>query len=97
MRKPRSPAWTPPDFDHADVTAIQAVYEGIADPAQQRRALTWIIEGAALTYDQPFRSDADGGDRETTFALGRMFVGQQVVKLMKLSPAVVAQLRKSND
>jgi hypothetical protein len=59
--------------------AIKAVNAGNANEGQQRIALRWIIEMAAGTYDQPFRPGV-GGDRDTAFACGRMFVGQQIVK-----------------
>ena len=95
-RKPRDPAWIPALYEPADVEALQAVYGGVATPYQQRRALDWIINSAAETYGEAFRSEADGGDRETTYALGRVFVGRQVVKLLKLSPEFTAALRKKN-
>ena len=44
----------------------------------------WIIEIAAMTYDQPFRPGGPEGERETVFACGRQFVGQQIVKQMRL-------------
>ena len=95
-RKPRDPAWIPANYEPADVEAIKALHDGTADSHQQRRALNWIIETAALTYDMPFRSDADGGERDTSFALGRVFVGQQIVKLLKMSPQLIATLRNKN-
>lgn len=46
-------------------------------------ALRWIIETAAGTYDMSFRAGPDG-ERETTFAEGRRFVGNQIIKQLKL-------------
>ncbi len=86
----------PVKYEAADVEALQAVQSGTADAYQQRRALDWIIETAAETYGEPFRSDADGGERDTSFALGRAFVGRQIVKMLKISPKIVAELRKKN-
>ena len=71
----------PPDWDVADASAIQALVDGIAEPEQQKRALKWIVEHAAGTYEFNFYP----GDRETAFALGRVFVGQQIVKLMRVN------------
>lgn len=93
-RKPRDQAWKPADYDLPDIAAVKAVAAGEATPDQQRRALDWIIKTAAATYDEPFRSDADGGERETNFALGRAFVGRQVVKLINMPERIVAELRK---
>lgn len=94
--KPRDNAWVPPLYEPADIEAIRAVAKGEADPAQQARAMQWIINAAAGTYELSFRSDAHGGDRETAFAEGRRFVGMQVVKLINMPPALVAQLRSKD-
>lgn len=48
----------------------------------QQRALRWIIERAAGTYDQSFTPDSP---RLTDFAEGRRFVGLQIVKLLKIN------------
>ncbi len=96
MRKPRPSPWLPADYSLGDVQAVQALYAGIADPAQQRRVLEWVINKAAETYDEPYRSDVDGGERDTAFALGKRFVGSQIVKMINMPPAVVAKLRSEN-
>jgi len=77
----------PPRYELADVSAFQALQIGNATPEQQMRALKWLIERGAGTYDHHFYPS----DRDTAFALGRAFVGQQVVKLLKLS---VGDLRR---
>ena len=97
VRKPRNPPWLPADYSYKDVVAVKAVAQGTATAEQQTRAVDWIINQAALTYDMPFRSDADGGDRDTTFALGKVFVGQQVVKLVNLPLALMETLRKKDE
>lgn len=70
----------PATYTLADASAIQALHRGDASPDQQQRALKWLIEKASNTYEFHFYP----GDRDTAFALGRGFVGQQVVKLLKL-------------
>ena len=70
----------PPPYPIAVAVAIQALVHGEADGHQQQMAMCWIIEQAAGTYDFQYYPT----DRETAFALGRAFVGQQVVKLSKL-------------
>lgn len=94
--KPRDRAWLPATYTVHDVTALQALSRGEAQPHEQKRVLDWIINNCAGTYDLSFRSDSDGGDRETAFAEGRRFVGMQVVKMVNLAPAIVAKLRESN-
>jgi len=60
---------------------MQALARGEANSDQQQRALKWLIEQAAGTYEFQFYPS----DRDTSFALGRGFVGQQIVKLLKLN------------
>ncbi len=95
--KPRPHPWLPADYRYADVMAIQAVAAGVADEGQQRRAINWIINSAAQMYEEPFRSDADGGTRDTDYALGKAKVGREVVKLINYPPELLAQLREKND
>ena len=70
----------PAGFDLADATAIQALTSGTADPDQQVRALKWIVDRAAGTYYLHYYKT----ERDTAFALGMAFVGQQIVKLSKM-------------
>lgn len=64
------------------MAAVRACASKVATPGQAFIALNWIINEVCLTYDQPYRPGADG-DRETAFACGRQFCGQQIVKVMK--------------
>lgn len=73
--------YSPALYDIADASAIQALMRGEADAYQQQRAMKWIIEQAAGTYEFQYYPS----ERDTAFALGRGFVGQQVVKLSKLN------------
>jgi hypothetical protein len=75
------PPYAPADFIPADVSALQALERGDATPEQQRRALKWIIEQAAMTYDLSYRTDT----RDHAFAAGRAFTGQQVVRMLKFN------------
>lgn len=77
------PAYEPARYDEAVLAAIKAVNAGVASADQQQLALRWIVEQACGTYDQPFRPGHDG---QTEFACGRMFAGQQIVKMLKLVP-----------
>lgn len=71
----------PPAYEKADIVAIQACVNGTADADQQRRAMDWIIREASGAYQFHFYPT----DRETAFALGRGFVGQQIVKMTRLN------------
>lgn len=76
--------WHPADYDLFDITSLQALARGEANDQQQRRALDWIITRAAMTYDEPF---VEGKPDASTYLAGRMSVGRQIVKLLKLDPA----------
>lgn len=82
MKKPVVHAPCPiPDWDVADVGAIQALARGTADPHQQVRALKWIVEKACARYEIPF----DPVNHSVTdFMCGRLFAGEQIVKLTKI-------------
>lgn len=75
----------PADYILADVMALQAMARGEAEPIQQKRVLDWLINQAAGTYEFQFYPS----ERETSFALGRAFVGQQIVKLLKFDPTIL--------
>ena len=78
--------WHPPSYEKADVGAIQALARGEAEPHQQQRALDWIINTAAQTYDEPYRPDSPD---MVSYLLGRRSVGLAIVKLTKLNIAKV--------
>jgi hypothetical protein len=97
-----SKLWKPVDYEKPDVRAMQAlaIYAQGAEqpwpageeppppsPADVKRALDWIINQAAATYDNGFVAEDPHG-RIAAFVDGRQFVGQQIVKLMKLTPKV---------
>lgn len=61
-----------------EVGAVRALFEGKADAEQQKKALAWILEKACGLKDWAYRP---GDERETCIALGRQFVGHQIVKI----------------
>lgn len=85
------PQMQPPLYEPADITAFQALQRGDCTPHLQQRALAWLINSAAATYELSF---APGDDRLTSFAEGRRFVGLQVVKLLSLD---AKKMRKTTD
>lgn len=84
-RKEPPKVWHPPTYDIDDIRAVQALFTGTASEGMQKRALDWIINKAAATYDNGFVPDDPHG-RIAAFVDGRQFVGQQIVKLLKLKP-----------
>jgi hypothetical protein len=77
----------PAPFDSNDATAMQALASGTANDGQQKRALDWIIKDACALPLWAYRES----QRETDIALGRQFVGQQIMGLLKVN---VSTLRK---
>ena len=80
-RPPKYVPWHPAPYDEAISAAIKALAAGNANEGQQQRALNWIVHTLCGTYDQPYRPDSE---RDTVFACAKMFVGQQIVKQMKI-------------
>lgn len=89
-------AFEPPVWLPKHVSAMQALERGQASHEQQKTALDWIINGAAATYDEPYRP-GEAGRRDTDFALGRAFVGRQIVKLMRLNLAALPKKEPRAD
>ena len=97
MAKPRDPAWLPAKYETRDIECIKAVAKGEGGPEEQMRAIKWIIDIAAGDGELSFRSDGDGGDRETAFAEGRRFVALQIKKLRDMPGPVVAGIRAKEE
>ena len=75
--------WKKPDFEPADASALQALARGDCPGHLQQRALNFIIYKLCGTYDFPYRPGTEGA-RDTDMALGKMWVGQQIVNLLKI-------------
>ena len=87
----KHPPWAPyapVKYTREDVLAIQSLATGTATEDQQKRALRFIIEAVARTYDVSFCPGPDG-DRETAMAEGRRFVGLQLITLLQINVGVV--------
>ncbi len=83
--KPKSSApWMPVKYVKADVAALQAMRRGEANADQQQRAMEFILDTICDRNGMSFRPGGAEGARETDFAEGRRFVGNQIVKLTKL-------------
>lgn len=81
---PKAHSYEPPDWTEESVYAIRAVYAGTANADQQKTAMRWIeyVAGVGEFADLSFRPGGQGGDRETTFAEGKRFVGLQILKAL---------------
>ena len=74
----------PVKYVKADVAALQAMRCGEANADQQQRAMEFILDAICDRNGMSFRPGGAEGARETDFAEGRRFVGNQIVKLTKL-------------
>ena len=70
------------EYELADITALQALERGEADAEQQQRALKWIVNNAAATYEVAWEQD---NERASSFESGRRFVGIEIIKMLKLN------------
>jgi hypothetical protein len=84
VTKPKAPPCLAVRYDPEVIPA--AVRAFFADPAHAVFA-RWLIEELCGTYQQPFFLEAQGGERAGNFMCGRMFVGQELVRLSKLAKA----------
>ena len=81
-----------PHLTAAVASSMKALFAGDAEGHQQKLALDWIIRQAA---------DRDGfhyypRETDTAFALGRKFVGDQIVGLLHLDITVLTKKENQN-
>ena len=98
---PRKRALVPAPISHGsvpahvssnDATAIQALAAGNANDGQQKHALDWILKKACGLSEWPYRDS----ERETCIALGRQFVGQQIVGAIKVNVSALRKREQEN-
>ena len=82
--KPLPPPYEPVKPDKKIVRALVNLSAGEASEHQQKIALEWIINEASRAHVPAFFPGTDG-QRNTDFALGRAFVGQQIIGLLKVN------------
>ena len=73
---------------------MKALAAGIPNDHQCRIFLKWLIEDVSGLYDLSYRPDSE---RDTAFAEGKRHVASQVVKLMKIDPAVLRKPTTRNN
>lgn len=83
---PRERPFLPPWYDEKVVYAVRAVAEGVANQGQQQlfwRYLMYVTGSAEEFNDLSWRPGGPEGDRDTSFAEGKRFVGLMVRKLLR--------------
>lgn len=79
-----------PEATLPEVVALKALAQGTATDDQQRRALKFIVEKIAGTYEETFYPGPDG-ERNSVFAQGKRRVGTHIVSILS------ADIRKFKD
>lgn len=79
----------PPPCTQELAWAVKSLASGEANKGEQTMILGWIIRDLCRTYDLPYRP---GSQSDTDFALGMMHVGQELVKLVNMTPERITKL-----
>ncbi len=89
--KPRqAPPYESSPFTEAEALAIKSLATGTANEGQQRTALAWIINRCAGTYDLTY---FPASARDSDFAAGKRWVGQQIVGLVNMDPSLLKKVK----
>ena len=72
---------------HGIALALRALKAGNANEYQQKNALEWIVAEACAKRHYPYHES----DRDTCFALGRLFVAEQIVGLLNCDLATLKE------
>lgn len=73
--------WKPPPWEPQIATAFQALMRGDCPPHLQIQAMNWLMNDVCKIRDLAYRPGTEG-ERDTTFALGKQFVGHQIAKML---------------
>lgn len=71
----------PATFDEVIVYGLHGLADGNASAQQQKKVLEWIINQASRANGVHYFPDHQ---RNTDYALGRAFVGQQIIGILKI-------------
>lgn len=76
--------WDECDWEPADASAIQALFRGDASEVQQKRAINFIVTNVCAL---PYLGFDAKSERNTTYALGKQYVGHKIVQLSRIQVA----------
>ena len=89
MKLGTPPCFIVPKYNAQMVRALKALEKGTATAYEQQLAMKFILDGLAATYQNTFVPEAPD---QSAFMAGRAFVGQQIMKLLRLDPTILVQL-----
>src|SRR5258707_10189522 len=78
--------WKIRGSEDAAIFAIQAVANGTASDAQQRRVYEYVVRILCETDRMTFWPGGEDGKRATDFAEGKRWVGVQLRRIEKMRP-----------
>jgi hypothetical protein len=81
--------YDPVDYEPEHVSAIQLLERGECPEHLQKIAFEWIVTQAAGLYDQSYRTNP----YDTAFAEGRRFVGNTIIKMLKIDAAKLRRVQ----
>jgi hypothetical protein len=91
--KKRTPPWHPAEYTSKQIAAFQDLAGGKATAEQQGMVLDWLVNNASGLYEEHFFE----GSRETDYALGKAYVGRQVVKMVNFPKNALNALRQKEE
>lgn len=71
--------------------AIRGVNAGTADASQQALAVRWIVHEVTKAYDMSYRPESA---RDSDFAEGKRYVGNELIRVINMTNEAVARLPK---
>lgn len=79
--------------DKAEVCAIKALFAGTAEADQQRIAVDYIVYKLCRTYELPFGKT----DAETNLAIGKAYIGSQLVGISQINMKTFSNKPEDNS
>ena len=94
---PKKEPWLPADYDDDVIYAIRALSGGTANAGQQKIVWDYLmfLTAADPEFADLFYRPGEVGRRDTDFALGKNYVGQQLRKLLR--PELTPQSKPSES
>ena len=79
--KKESECFQCPGLDKREIEALKALSKGEADEYQQKLSLSIIVNKFSRSHDSPY---IPGSFDQSSFIAGRAFVGQKILKYLKV-------------
>lgn len=91
---PANAPYQPVSLTQEIAWAIKGVATGTADAGQQSIFMKWLVWDCAKTYEMSFRAEGPHPQKDQDFAEGKRFVGNSLIRVINMTPEMVAQYPK---